>query len=195
MQRPSPKDANRAPFGWLRNTFIDTLYATLTKPIERQYIRAIRSFLLVSNLGCRGVNRRCLRATLKTLHAFAPMHENVGKRARDESGKYPVNEDDEERFAVPVKLRGLVRQCTDGSTSLRGALATKQSIYPLCRAMDCFASLAMTEGAAKTKMPGTRPGMMSSLFDCQRSEETYAWLATVLPSAACAAANRAMGTR
>ena len=27
--------------------------------------------------------------------------------------------------------------------SLRGALATKQSIYPLCRAMDCFASLAM----------------------------------------------------
>src|SRR5436853_2710268 len=28
--------------------------------------------------------------------------------------------------------------------SLRGALAMKQSIYPLCRAMDCFASLAMT---------------------------------------------------
>src|SRR4051812_23326723 len=28
--------------------------------------------------------------------------------------------------------------------SLRGALATKQSTYPLCRAMDCFAALAMT---------------------------------------------------
>src|SRR5438477_12468348 len=28
--------------------------------------------------------------------------------------------------------------------SLRGALATKQSIYPLCRGMDCFVSLAMT---------------------------------------------------
>src|SRR5258707_4215105 len=31
-----------------------------------------------------------------------------------------------------------------GAPSLRGALATKQSSYPLCRAMDCFASLAMT---------------------------------------------------
>src|SRR5258708_28626824 len=30
------------------------------------------------------------------------------------------------------------------STSLRGALATKQSIFSLCGAMDCFASLAMT---------------------------------------------------
>jgi hypothetical protein len=27
--------------------------------------------------------------------------------------------------------------------SLRGAQATKQSIYPLCRAMDCFAAVAL----------------------------------------------------
>ena len=31
-------------------------------------------------------------------------------------------------------------------SSLRGALATKQSTYPLCREMDCFAALAMTVG-------------------------------------------------
>jgi hypothetical protein len=47
--------------------------------------------------------------------------------------------------------------------------ATKQSRVPLTT-LDCFASLAMTV-------------------------ETYAWLATVLPSAACAAARRAIGTR
>jgi len=31
---------------------------------------------------------------------------------------------------------------------LREALATKQSIYPLCRAVDCFAPLALTVEAA-----------------------------------------------
>src|SRR5258705_12447341 len=38
--------------------------------------------------------------------------------------------------------RGIAKSCP--SSSLRGALATKQSILPLCGAMDCFASLAMT---------------------------------------------------
>ncbi len=69
-QRPIPKDANRAPFGRLRTTDIDYAHATLTL-IELQYIRAIRSFLLVSNLGCRGVNRRCTRDTGKTSQRFA----------------------------------------------------------------------------------------------------------------------------
>jgi hypothetical protein len=32
---------------------------------------------------------------------------SVGKRAHDESGKHPVNEDDEESLRVPVKLRVL----------------------------------------------------------------------------------------
>jgi hypothetical protein len=31
-----------------------------------------------------------------------------------------------------------------GLSSLRGAKATKQSILPVCGAMDCFAVLAMT---------------------------------------------------
>ena len=43
--------------------------------IELQYIRAIRPFLLVSNLGCRGVNRRGLRVTRKKSPAFSRSHE------------------------------------------------------------------------------------------------------------------------
>src|ERR1700687_1882666 len=58
-QRPRPKDAKRAPFGRLRNCNIDTLTQRNTLVIEPQYIRAIRSFLVLSNLGCEGVNRRC----------------------------------------------------------------------------------------------------------------------------------------
>ncbi len=46
----------------------------------------------------------------------------------------------------------------------------------------------------KTWMPGTSPGMTT--FSVLISvEKNYAWLATVLPSAACAAARRAIGTR
>ena len=44
---------------------------------------------------------------------------SVGKRAGDESGKHPVNEDDEESLRVPVKLRGLAihghRHCEEQS--------------------------------------------------------------------------------
>jgi hypothetical protein len=39
---------------------------------------------------------------------------------------------------------GGVKSSADAPTSLRGALATKQSILSLCGPMDCFASLAMT---------------------------------------------------
>src|SRR5260370_29864672 len=46
----------------------------------------------------------------------------------------------------------------------------------------------------KTWMPGTSPGMTPS-FVIVGASRTYAWLATALPSAACAAANRAIGTR
>ena len=45
----------------------------------------------------------------------------------------------------------------NASSSLRGATATKQSIYPLCSEMDCCASLAMTD-TPKRKWPGkSRP--------------------------------------
>jgi hypothetical protein len=43
-----------------------------------------------------------------------------------------------------------------------------------------------------TQMPGTIPGIML-LQTVLR--QTQAWLATALPSAACAAASRAIGTR
>ncbi len=34
--------------------------------------------------------------------------------------------------------------CDEREAFAQGSAATKQSIHPLCRAMDCFASLAMT---------------------------------------------------
>jgi hypothetical protein len=43
--------------------------------IEPQYIRAIRSFLVISNLGCEGVNRRCARDTRKNSLGFAQSHQ------------------------------------------------------------------------------------------------------------------------
>jgi hypothetical protein len=57
------------------------------------------------------------------------------------------------------------------SSSLRGALATKQSILPLCGTMDCFASLAMTvsppsspaTGSALSRRPMTGSGGRSSI--------------------------------
>src|ERR1700730_15975383 len=76
-QRPRPKDANRAPFGRLRNTNIDTLTQRNTHNTHdrTQYIRAIRSFLVLSNLGCEGVNRRGSRDTLKDSLRFALIHQ------------------------------------------------------------------------------------------------------------------------
>ncbi|SHG42836.1 hypothetical protein SAMN05443248_1529 [Bradyrhizobium erythrophlei] len=41
----------------------------------------------------------------------------------------------------------------------------------------------------------TSPGMTLSLLIVGREAESHAWLATALPSAACAAASRAIGTR
>jgi len=54
---------------------------------------------------------------------------SVGKRAGDESGKHPVNEDDEENSRVPVELRGRLPSYRWFHV-IAGALATKQSISP-----------------------------------------------------------------
>src|SRR6266550_1683876 len=93
------------------------------------------------------------------------------------------------------------------------ASEAKQSVHPLCRAMDCFASLAMTTlcilaGASTSPRSITRPSTSRTqnanardkpghdvVFVIVSIEKAYAWLATVLPSAAWAAARRAIGTR
>src|SRR5664279_409886 len=76
-QRPRPKSAKRAPFGRLRITDITNSRRrnAYTLEIEPQYIRAIRSFLVVSNLGCEGVNRRCRRDTRKNSLALRRSHQ------------------------------------------------------------------------------------------------------------------------
>jgi hypothetical protein len=43
---------------------------------------------------------------------------------------------------------------TNAKRLRKGALATKQSIDPLCREMDCFASLAMTKQGDDAKALG-----------------------------------------
>src|SRR6202790_4746906 len=79
--------------GYATATSIRSRNATLR---SNQYIRAIRSFLVVSNLGCEGVNRRCIRDTRKKSLVCRRSIKNVGKQALEQSGKYPVNENDEE---------------------------------------------------------------------------------------------------
>jgi hypothetical protein len=75
--------------------------------------------------------------------------------------------------------------------------------------MDCFAALAMTTWLLTLVMTGLvsdiqvfarkkvdardKPGHEVVSVESERSN--YAWLATALPSAACAAASRAIGTR
>jgi hypothetical protein len=44
--------------------------------------------------------------------------------------------------------RNFVIACDKRQAFAQGSDATKQSIYPLCRDMDCFASLAMTVALA-----------------------------------------------
>src|ERR1700733_9932441 len=77
IQRPRPKNAKLAPFGRLRTPNIDTLTQRLhTRTIEPRYVRAIRSFFVLSNLGCEGVNRWCAAVTCKQRLVFRGRHRN-----------------------------------------------------------------------------------------------------------------------
>jgi hypothetical protein len=58
---------------------------------------------VISNLGCEGVNRRCTRDTRKESRALRFTIENVGKYGCEQSGKYRVNEKDEEKLALVLK--------------------------------------------------------------------------------------------
>ena len=79
------------------------------------------------------------------------------------------------------------------------ASEAKQSIVRHNGWMDCFvaAFLAMTalrpSSPRKTRNARHKAGHNVVSVDSERFD--YAWLATVLPSAACAAASRAIGTR
>jgi hypothetical protein len=53
---------------------------------------------------------------------------SVGKRAHDESGKHPVNEDDEEMLRVPVKLRVLVPRHCERSEAIHCATKRKNGL-------------------------------------------------------------------
>jgi hypothetical protein len=104
---------------------------------------------------------------------------NVGKQAGDKSGKYPVNEDDEEILRMcarssptsPASSNSLYR----AEVFSRHASAAKQSIARHNGWMDCFVACAPLRKCfafvagnddshvrVKTQMPGTSPGMTSS---------------------------------
>ena len=76
-----------------------------------------------------------LRSHIKTL----------GKRALEQSGKYPVNENDEEDFS-PARCFARI---TAGSMVVAG-LVPAIHVFPFAR--------------PKTWMPGTSPGMTTSLL-------------------------------
>ena len=80
--------------------------------------------------------------------------------------------------------------------------------------MDCFVATLLAMTGTTSSWPGLtrpstsslpyapkdvdardKPGHDAVYFQCQRRIGNYAWLTTVLPRAACAAASRAMGTR
>jgi hypothetical protein len=61
-----------------------------------QYIRAIRSFPVISNLGCRGVNPRGPHDTGKRSLPLRGSFRSVGKSALSGSGKFQVNKNAEE---------------------------------------------------------------------------------------------------
>jgi hypothetical protein len=131
---------------------------------------------------------------------FADRIRSVGKQARDESGKHPVNENDEETFAhVGAKLAYIALRVPIHSVVLRSVIASeaKQSIAPRNRWMDCFVaefiigpaggrtrwlpcagasrlSQAMTAFtcAQKRKCPGTGPGHHVMLSGCYRGRLT-----------------------
>jgi hypothetical protein len=121
---------------------------------------------------------------------FADRMRSVGKQARDESGKYPVNEDDEEIVRCvntgTRDLRGVnVVRCL--RTELSASLRAKRSNPSHGITDGWIASLAMTAlcilaGAStstcsitrpsashtpKRKMPGTSPGHDAVFVDGQ----------------------------
>jgi hypothetical protein len=104
---------------------------------------------------------------------FADRIKNVGKRPLVASGKYPVNEIDEE----------IGKPCEGGTVVARFVIAglTRPTTTSLSR-------------GRKNENARDKPGHNVVVsVDSERFD--YAWLATALPSAACAAARRAIGTR
>jgi hypothetical protein len=108
--------------------------------------------------------------------AFRKRIGNAGKCALDETGKYPVNENDEGKSA---------------DVSIRVTSQYVLVMAGLVPAIHVFLQTCRKDVDARDK-PGHDGAFADTLV---RNSETYAWLTTVLPSAACAAARRAIGTR
>ena len=98
--------------------------------------------VLSDHRACRTGSHESLRKVTRVLLPLQSAHEAAGAAGirhspRPQRGGRFINASGASRREV-VKLRLKLEP------SLRGALATKQSILPLRGAMDCFASLAMT---------------------------------------------------
>jgi hypothetical protein len=145
---------------------------------------------------------------------FADRIRSVGKQACDESGKYPVNE----------MMKKLVRRANMGTviarSKCRGMLANELSASlrakrrnPSHSIMDRWIASAFALRNDRLMHASGRKHLAGSPHHVRKNENArhkaghnvvvsvdserfdYAWLATVLPSAACAAASRAIGTR
>ena len=74
---------------------------------------------------------------------FAGSIESVGKQARDEGGKHPVNEDDEEIYQLVNTGTAIARdKCCEILVTKRSTSLRAQPSNPGCRRgeiLDCFA--------------------------------------------------------
>jgi len=77
-------------------TVIEYAYATLHAQTGPNCIHKIRSFLVLSNLGCEGVNRDARRIQARSDSASASTDRMRGKHGLDRKGEDPANEHGEE---------------------------------------------------------------------------------------------------
>src|ERR1700730_4722823 len=122
------------------------------------------------------------RCDLTNACALSHTHCTRGYRAHRAPGIPCALGSEGKEISIKPRAYQAARSRTHTLSSLRGALATKQSRFLICGAKaGIFAALAITTtlirqgracpghprlscfGAAKTWMPGTRPGLTSSL--------------------------------
>ena len=138
--------------------------------IERQYIRAIRPFLLVSNLGCRGVNRRCLRATRKTSRAFSRIASKALVNGRSmKVVNIPSTKMMKEILRVSRDTRSDIASSSSNARYRANVIATAihcaaDNVASTHRSASrrMLGTSARNDALRRNEMPGTSPGMTSS---------------------------------
>lgn len=117
--------------------------------------------------------------------AFLPQPiERVGKRGLDRNSEDPVNEDGEEILSSSWRR---VTNLRDNFLPVIARLRPGDPVFQRRRRLN--------DGTRRTGCPAFAGHDSFHNNTARNDGRPYAWLATFLPSAACAAARRAIGTR